>query len=89
VLSSLCRLLAHRVISAPRNYWVAFGVKRTLTEGHRTGLMSTRPKSKQQNCQQIAEHLCGNREWTTHKTISKDLEGESRPSGLSRVQDQF
>jgi hypothetical protein len=37
-------ILAHRVISVPRSYWVAFGVKRTSTrEGHRTGFMSTRP----------------------------------------------
>src|SRR6476660_9777014 len=33
-----------RVISVPRNYWGAFGVKRTSTRGgHKTGFMSTRP----------------------------------------------
>src|SRR5258705_3408920 len=37
-------VLAHHVISVPRNYWVAFGVKRTSTRGgHKTGFMSTRP----------------------------------------------
>jgi hypothetical protein len=29
----LSREWPHRVISVPRNYWVAFGVKPTSTEG--------------------------------------------------------
>jgi hypothetical protein len=40
---SKCQLVAHRVISVPRDYWVAFGAKRTSTRGSQNRIYEYTP----------------------------------------------